>query len=138
MANSVAAQIAERLAWTGTPCAPNPFTAAQVREDAREYLGFLDEDAIAHPDALRVPHSNFWMHDGDYRHAFFVVLIFRKGNIEFLHLVGNAYEIRHFLEQEEPDDLDELPGQLVKRFRVEKGSIKFSRKEAEEWLGRSW
>jgi hypothetical protein len=138
MPKSTAAQIAEQLAVTCSPCASNPMSADQVREYALEYLGYLDEDAEVHPDAHRVPHSNLWMHDGDYQNAIFAVLIFRKDDIEFVCGVGNAYAIKRFAENEEPDDIDEIPSELMKRFRVPCGTARFSRAAAEKWLGRSW
>ena len=135
---SVAAQIAEQLAWTCTPCARHPMSADQVREYAPGYLGYLDEELLQFPDVKHIPHSNLWMHDGDSENAIVVAILFRQDEIEVVCGVGDAHDIKRFAENEEPEDVEQVPSEFLKRLRVAAGPIRFSRAEAEEWLGRSW
>lgn len=113
-------------------------SADQVREYARAYLGYLDEEILRFPDVQHLPHSNLWMHDGDSENAIVVAILFRQDEIEFVSGVGDAYDIKRFAENEEPEDVEQVPSELLKRLRVGAGSIRFSRAEAEEWLGRGW
>lgn len=138
MANSVADDIADRIAATRVPGSPNNFTVPELRELVVEYLGRHDEELGEQCFLKYQPHWNLWMSDGRLEDALFVVLVFRSDSMEFVCGTGPAFDIRHFAESDFPDDPEQVVVQLSRRFRVPMGAVRFPHAAAVPWLGRGW
>ena len=132
------AEIERRLAATRAPGSPNGFTASEVRDFAAEYLADHDQEVADTPHLEGEPHWNLWMADAEIESALFAVLLFRPGGVEFVRGTGDAFAIKRFAESDFPDDTEQVPADLARRFAVPAGGVRFGREVAEEWLGRGW
>jgi hypothetical protein len=138
MANSVADEIADRIAAARVPGSPNNFTVPELRELAVEYLGRHDEALGEHCFLKHQTHWNLWVSDGRFEDALFVAFVFHLDAMEFACGIGYAFDIRQFADSDSPDDAEQVVAQLCRRFRVPRGSVRFPQVAAVRWLGRGW
>jgi hypothetical protein len=138
LAEVVESEIARRLAAALTPDSPNEITATEVQQWAVEYLASYDKELERFPEDAGEPHWNLWMMDARFEDALFVVLIFRREDVEFFCGTGDAFQIRSFAERTFPDDPNEVLPEMSRQFSIPQESLCIARKAAEEWLGRSW
>lgn len=132
------AEIAVRLAAVRAPDSPDEFTADELRDLALEYLAEYDDDVREEPDLKGEPHWNVWLSDSDPARALFVALIFRPRGLEFFCGSGEAGAITAFAEDEFPDEVDDVPAEMAKRFAVPGGSLHVVKRDGLAWLGRGW
>ncbi len=135
---NVGDEIAKRLAATLTPGSPNRISAQEMKEWAVEYLGDYDDEVARFPELVGQPHWNLWMMDARYEDALFAVLIFRPDGAEFFCGTSNGFQVKGFAESHMAVDPDSVLPQMSAGFSIPAGSVRFDRRAAEKWLGRSW
>jgi hypothetical protein len=129
-------EIARRLAALTRPDSVNAISAQELREWVAGYLRRHDEELARFPDEVGQPHWNFWMKDFELGDAVFAAVVFRPGGLEFFCGTGDCYAIKRFGESEFPDDPEQIPVEMRRRFTVPDASLHLGQEAAAAWLGR--
>jgi len=135
---SINDEIARRLEGALSKDSPNRITATQLREWALEYLVEHDEEIVRFPEEAGKVHWDLWMMDARFEDALFAVLVFYAEEMEFFCGIGDSFKVRHFSGHDFPDDPAELFRLMREQFTISRKSLRVDRKQAEQWLGRSW
>jgi hypothetical protein len=132
----VGAEIAKRLEAARVPGTSNALSLPAIKKWLREYLADREKEA----EPTDRPHWDLLMQDGGPEPGFFVVFVFhpRPRGFEFLCGTGDSFQVRSFCEGEAAEDAGGLLEGFRARFTVPGGTLRVSRKAAEEWLGRDW
>jgi hypothetical protein len=137
-AEQTEAEITRRLTAALQPGSPNGISAGNLRKWVVGHLQRYDDELANFPDEVGKPHWNLWMIDKRAEDALFAVFVFRSSGVQFFCGTGEAFAVKRFSESEFPDDVEQLPAEMARLFKVPEGSLHLSWEDAEAWLGRGW
>jgi len=138
-AGAVDRELTRVLAASGSPDAPCPLDAAELRRMVVEYLTDYDAELALLPERASEPHWNLWQWDqpGEFdRDSYFVAVVVRPGGLEFAPGHGPQQAVREFADSDFPDEVERVVPELARRFALPCGSVRVRRLVAEAWAGR--